>query len=55
MYDLEKLEKKFHKYLKRVINENQYRIDEIKITEKLFEKKSSSIHVIWTVFLFFSY
>lgn len=51
MYDLEKLEKKFHEYLKRVINENQYRIDEIKITEKLFEKKA----VVFMSFGQFSY
>ena len=41
MYDLEKLEEKFHEYLKARLNEEIYRIDEIKITEDLFEKEEA--------------
>lgn len=39
MYDLKKVEKKFHEYLKARLNENIYRIDEVKITEDLLEKE----------------
>lgn len=40
-YDLKKVEKKFHEYLKERLNEEIYRIDEIKITEELLEKEAA--------------
>ena len=41
MHDLKKVEEKFHEYLKERLNENNYRIDEIKITEKLLKKEEA--------------
>ena len=41
MYDLRKVEEKFHEYLKSRLNEEIYRIDEIKITEELLEKQEA--------------
>ena len=41
MYDLKKVEEKFHEYLKERLNENIYRIDKIKITEKLLKKEEA--------------
>lgn len=40
-YDLKKVEEKFHEYLKDRLNEEIYRIDEIKITEELLEKEAA--------------
>lgn len=41
MYDLKKVEEKFHEYLKARLNEEIYRIEEIKITEELLEKEEA--------------
>ena len=41
MYDLKKVEEKFHEYLKERLNEKTYRIEEIKITEKLLKKEEA--------------
>ena len=41
MHDLKKVEIKFHEYLKARLNEEIYRIDEIKITEELLEKEKA--------------
>lgn len=41
MYDLTKVEEKFHEYLKARLNEEIYRIDEIKITEELLEQQEA--------------
>ena len=41
MYDLKKVEKKFHEYLKARLVGGVYRIDEIKITEGLLEKEEA--------------
>ncbi len=41
MYDLKKVEEKFHEYLKERLNEEIYRIEEIKITEDLLEKEKA--------------
>ena len=41
MYNLKKVEEKFHEYLKDRLNEEIYRIDEIKITEELLEKEEA--------------
>lgn len=41
MYDLKKVEEKFHEYLKERLNEEIYRIDEIRITEDLLEKEAA--------------
>ena len=41
MYDLTKVEEKFHEYLKERLDENIFRIDEIKITEKLLEQQDA--------------
>lgn len=41
MYDLKKVEKKFHEYLKARLDEKVYRIDEIKITEELLKKEEA--------------
>ena len=41
MQDLKKVEQKFHEYLKARLNEEIYRIDEIKITEELLEKEAA--------------
>ena len=41
MYDLKKVEEKFHEYLKLCLNEEIYRIDEIKITKELLEKEEA--------------
>lgn len=38
MYYLKKVEEKFHEYLKSRLDEEVYRIDEIKITEDLLEQ-----------------
>lgn len=40
MYDLKKVEEKFHEYLKKMLNE-EYRIDELKITEELFKQEEA--------------
>ncbi len=41
MYDLKKVEDKFHEYLKSRLNEETYRIDEIKITEDLLTQQEA--------------
>lgn len=41
MVDLKKVEDKFHEYLKSRLDENIYRIDEIRITEDLLEKEAA--------------
>ena len=41
MHDLKKLEKKFHEFLKRGLNEKDYDFDEIEITEKLLDEKEA--------------
>ena len=41
MYDLKKVEEKFHEYLKSKLNEEIYRIDEIEITEELLEQQKA--------------
>ena len=41
MYDLQKVEEKFHEYLKERLNEEIYRIDEIKITEDLLVQQDA--------------
>lgn len=41
MYDLKKVEEKFHEYLKLRLNEDVYRIDEIKITEDLLKQEEA--------------
>lgn len=41
MHDLKNVEEKFHEYLKERLNDKTYRIDEIKITEKLLEKEEA--------------
>ena len=41
MYDLKKVEKKFHEYLKSRLYEKMYRIDELRITEELLEKQAA--------------
>ena len=41
MYDLRKVEEKFHEYLKSRLNEKVYRIDEIKITEDLLKQEEA--------------
>lgn len=41
MYDLKKVEEKFHEYLKARLDEEIYRIDEIRITENLLEKEEA--------------
>ena len=37
MHDFDKVEEKFHEYLKSRLNDEVYRIDEIKITEDLIK------------------
>ena len=41
MYDLKKVEEKFHEYLNSRLNEERYRIDEILISEELLEKEAA--------------
>lgn len=41
MNDLKKVEEKFHEYLKARLNEDIYRIDEIKITEDLLKQQKA--------------
>jgi len=41
MYYLKKVEEKFHEYLKSRLDEEVYRIDEIKITEDLLEQEEA--------------
>ena len=41
MYDLKKVEEKFHEYLKSRLNDEVYRIDEIKITEDLLKQEKA--------------
>lgn len=41
MHDFKKVEEKFHEYLKSRLNEEVYRIDEIKITEELLERQEA--------------
>lgn len=41
MYDLKKLEEKFHEFLKDGINEKEFDIDGIEITEELLEKQEA--------------
>ena len=41
MYDLKKVEDKFHEYLKERLNDETFRVEEIKITEKLLEKEEA--------------
>lgn len=43
MHDLRKVEEKFHEYLKSRLNEESFRIDEIKITEDLLEQEDQSV------------
>ena len=40
-YDLNKVEKKFHEYLRTVLDEKEFRIHEIKITEDLLYEQSA--------------
>jgi len=40
-YDLNKVEKKFHEYLRTVLDEKEFRINEIKITEDLLYEQSA--------------
>lgn len=40
-YDLKKIEKKFHEYLRTGLDENEFRITEIKITEDLLEQQKA--------------
>jgi len=40
-YDLKKIEKKFHEYLRTVLDEKEFRITEIKITEDLLYEQSA--------------
>jgi len=41
VYDLNKVEKKFHEYLRTVLDEKEFRINEIKITEDLLYEQSA--------------
>ena len=41
MYDLKKVDDNFHEYLKSRLNEDRYRIDEIKITEDLLKQQEA--------------
>jgi len=41
MHDFEKVEEKFHEYLKSRLNDEIYRIDEIKITEDLLNQEKA--------------
>lgn len=41
MYDLKKVEEKFHEYLESRLNKEVYRIEEIKITEELLEQQEA--------------
>lgn len=41
MYDLKKVEKRFHEYLRTGLNEDIYRIDEVKITESLLNEEKA--------------
>lgn len=41
MYDLKKVEEKFHEYLKTGLNEKEFRINEIKITEELLKQQKA--------------
>lgn len=41
MYDLKKVEEKFHEYLKSKLNNKRYHIDEIRISEELLEKEAA--------------
>lgn len=48
MHDFKKVEEKFHEYLKDRLNEEIYRISEIKITEELLEKEAAFyIPFVW--------
>ena len=41
MHDLKRLEEKFHEYLRARLDENYFRIDEIKLTEDLFGQQEA--------------
>ena len=41
MYDLKKVEQNFHEYLKSRLNDEVYRIDEIKITKDLLKQEKA--------------
>ena len=41
MHDLKRLEEKFHEYLRARLDENYFRIDEIKLTEDLFSQQEA--------------
>lgn len=41
MHDFDKVEEKFHEYLKSRLNDEVYRIDEIKITEDLIKQEKA--------------
>lgn len=41
MYDLKKVEENFHKYLRTGLDEKEFRINEIKITEELLEQQKA--------------
>ena len=41
MYDLKKLEEKFHEFLKDGINEKEFDIDGVKITEELLKQQEA--------------
>lgn len=41
MHDLKRLEEKFHEYLKARLDENYFRIDEIRLTEDLFTQQEA--------------
>jgi hypothetical protein len=41
VYDLNKVEKKFHEYLRTVLDEKEFRINEIKITEDLLQQQKA--------------
>lgn len=41
MYDLKKVEEKFHEYLRTGLDEKEFRINEIKITEDLLKQQKA--------------
>lgn len=41
MYDLKKVEEKFHEYLRNGLDEKEFRINEIKVTEDLLEQQKA--------------
>lgn len=41
MYDLKKVDEKFHEFLREVLNEERFPFDELEITEKLLEQEEA--------------